>query len=224
MLLQNKRELILLEGIVPIVQKTHFLLAKLGTKSFAAEFNQALKESTPELEKEFFVDDGEKREVKYRWDDALTSNLKYNIAIMPLNEKIKTINQIFAKYFENESAFSNQIYMSLEEMKEMQEGGMEFGGHTHSHPSLASLNKEEQEKEITKSTDILRKSLKNINSFSYPYGHFNEETMKILKDNGYELAITIDVGINKGKNFDPLKVKRFDTNDIPFSKEGEESK
>lgn len=206
------------EGVVPAVQKTHFLLAKLGAKSFALEFNNALKEKFPKLVKEFLVDGSAKRQLKHRWDDALTSNLKYNIAVMPLKPKIALLNAIFAKHFEDEAEFCGQLYMGWEEMKEMEEEGMEFGGHTHSHPTLASLDKKGQEKEIGQSTEALRKRLKKkINCFSYPYGSFNQDTLEILKGNNYELGITTDVGVNKGNGIDPLKIKRFDTNDLPFS-------
>ena len=206
------------EGIVPVVQKTHFLLAKLGAKDFAEEFNRSLKERFPDLVEEFFVDDGEKRQAKHRWDDALTSNLKYNIATMPLGPKVELLNAIFPRHFGNEKEFCGQLYMNWEEMREMEEAGMEFGGHTHSHPTLASLDKEGQEKEIIESTGILRKGLRGkIRCFSYPYGSFNQDTIEILQGDGYEMALTTDVGVNKGIAIDPFKIKRFDTNDIPCS-------
>lgn len=206
------------EKVVPAVQKAHFLLARLGTKDFASEFNKELRERFPRLVRQFFVDGKNKRQVKHRWDDALTSNLKYNIAIMPQKPKSELLNAIFARHFEDEACFCTGLYMSWEEMREMEEQGMEFGGHTHSHPTLASLGMEEQEGEIAESTRMLRKKLGGkVNCFSYPYGSFNSDTIEILKGNGYEMAITTDVGVNKGRDIGPLKIKRIDTNDLPFS-------
>ena len=211
----------LTEFIVPSVHKTHFLLAKIGSTALADEFNQALKSKFPELVERFFVDDKTKNERTYKWDDPLTSNLKYNIATMPLKPRIEILNQIFTKYFENEKEFCKEIYMSFEEMKEMMEEGMDFGGHAHTHPMLSRLTKEEQFREIRSSGEIMEKKLKQkINMFSYPYGDFNEVTIDLLKREEYICGVTTSVGINEGGSIDPFRIKRLDTNDLPFDDGG----
>ena len=211
----------LTEFVVPAVHKTHFLLAKIDSRTFADAFNQAVKSSFPELVERYFVDDNVKKERKYRWDDQLTSNLKYNIATMPLKPKVEILNQIFARYFENEKEFCRELYMSIEEMIEMIEEGMSFGGHTHTHPMLSRLTQEEQIKELKGSKEILEKNLKaKVELFSYPYGSFNETTINILTNNRYICGVTTDVGINEGGNIDPFTIKRLDTNDLPFDEGG----
>lgn len=59
-----------------------------------------------------------------------------------------------------------------------------IGAHTVSHPSLARLNREDQEKEIKESRDVLARILqKEVTLFSYPFGNpqrdFNEDTIDI---------------------------------------------
>lgn len=206
----------LTEFIVPPVHKAHFLLAKLRGNIFAKEFNQVLRSKFKELVDEFTVDDKEKKQRKYRWDDALTANLKYSIAAMPYLEKSAILNQIFAKYFENEDVFCRELYMSFEEMQEMFKSGMSFGCHTHRHPALSNLGLREQAKEIKDSKDALEKNLETkIKLFSYPYGDFNQTTIEILKEQGYVCALTSDLGINQGRPADPFVLKRLDTNDLP---------
>jgi peptidoglycan/xylan/chitin deacetylase (PgdA/CDA1 family) len=206
------------EHIVPSVHKAHFLLAKLGIAFFAEQFNATLNKEFPELAKDFFVDNRCKRENKYRWDDALTANLKYNIAAMPLKAKAEILNQIFAKHFENERNFCEKLYMGWHEMREMVEAGMSFGGHSHTHPMLSKLIRKEQLNEIEKSNKILSKGLGiKIKMFSYPYGDFNETTIRILMNCRYVCGVTSDVGVNRGNDINPFLIKRMDTNDLPFN-------
>ncbi len=212
----------LTESVVPAVNKAHFLLAKLGSRKFVEEFNKALQSLFQELVKTFFVDGKIKKERKYKWDNPLTSNLKYNIAIMPNEPKVKILNQIFEEYFENEKEFCKELYMNREEMKEMMEEGMSFGGHTHTHPMLSHLTQEEQTKEIMDSTEKLRKEFKTeIKLFSYPYGSFNDTTIGILKKERYICSVTTDVEVNTGSNINAFTLKRFSTNDLPFEEKGE---
>lgn len=211
----------LTEFVIPVVHKTHFLLAKIGSGTFANEFNYILKDKFPELIEIYFVDDKFKKETKYRWDDVLTANLKWTIATMPFKPKVKILNQIFAKYFEYEKDFCKELYMNYDEIREMIEEGMNFGGHSHTHPKLAELTVEEQIKELKNPKKILEKELKTkIKAFSYPYGSFNDTTINILKREGYVCGVTTDVGINKGSNINTFTLKRVDTNDLPFNQRG----
>ncbi len=198
----------------PAVHKTHFLLAKIGSEQFSKEFNLALKEMFPEMLEDFFVDGKQKQERKYRWDDALTANLKYDIATMPTKPKVEILNQVFSKHFEDEKMFCKQLYMSWDEMKEMSEEGMEFGGHTKSHPMLGKLDEKGQLEELQESKAVLEKGLgAKISLFSYPYGNFNDTTIKLLKMLGYSCGVTTEALVNVGI-VSPFKISRLDTNDI----------
>lgn len=206
----------LTEFIVPAVHKTHFLLAKIGPKIFGEEFNKILKTEFPELSKTYYIDNKIKKEKKYRWDNTITANLKWTISAMPSKPKIKILNQIFTNHFENEKEFCKELFMNFDEIKEMIEEGMSFGSHSHSHPMLPQLTREEQIKEIRDSKKLLEKKLKQkIKLFSYPYGGFNKATIDILKEECI-CGLTVEPGINKGNNINPFTLKRLDTNDLPF--------
>lgn len=85
--------------------------------------------------------------------------------------------------------------MGDSEIHEMQEYGIEFGGHTLTHPMLAKINIDEARREIMESKAILDKKLgKNMNVFAYPYGNLNEDVKKIVKEAGYEFAVATDSG------------------------------
>jgi len=210
----------LVDVSVVVVHKVHFLLAKADIKELAFKFNQILKRDFSQLLDKFFVDDKEKKEKKYRWDDNLTANLKYSIATMPEDVRQSIVEEIFSNYFSDEEKVSKELYMNMEELKEMKEAGMEIGAHTHTHRILSCLSKEEQLNEIRTSKLILENGLREkIDLFSYPYGGLNGETIEVLKKQGFRGAVTTCFGINKGK-INPFQIKRLDTNDLPFGAYG----
>jgi len=200
---------------VPIVQKVQFLLAELGSVNFANEFNLSVKEKFPELYSKVKVTNDLNEKTKRRWDDALTSNLKYNIGSLDFETKDIIVGSIFNKTFKDEENFCKELYMDYDEMKEMLEHNVTFGGHTHTHPILSTLSKENQRYELKKSKEILEKNLgTKINFFSYPNGKFNEDTINILKEQKYSCALSTKVKLNEGI-VDKFKICRFDANDVP---------
>lgn len=85
--------------------------------------------------------------------------------------------------------------MSDEEISEMQNYGIEFGGHTMTHPRLSQISKEEALKEIKESQEILEKKLgKKMLCFAYPYGDRDKGVKEIVKELGYEFAVATDSG------------------------------
>ncbi|WP_047383462.1 polysaccharide deacetylase family protein [Cetobacterium sp. ZWU0022] len=85
--------------------------------------------------------------------------------------------------------------MSIEELLEMQKYGIEFGGHTSTHPKLAELTLQEVKKEIILSKNNIENMIgKRLLSFAYPYGSLNEDVKKISQESGYEFAVATDSG------------------------------
>lgn len=87
------------------------------------------------------------------------------------------------------------IIMSWDEVKEMNENGINFGAHTVTHPILTRVSLQQAKHEITKSKKDIEKRLnKPVTTFSYPNGladDFNEEIKNLLKENGFICASTI---------------------------------
>lgn len=206
----------LTEATVPPVHQVHFLLAKLGSRVFSNEFNEILESNFAQHCDDFHIDEKATKTDKYKWDDKdiMAANLKYNVSIMPSDLKTKVLNRIFNKHFNDQEEFCQNLYMNFDEMKEMLSQGMSFGGHTHSHPMLSKLSKEEQAKEISDSKEILESGLgTTIDFFSYPYGNYNETTIKVLSEQGFSCALTTDFDVNKGR-VNVFALKRLDTNHL----------
>lgn len=88
-------------------------------------------------------------------------------------------------------------YLTLEQIKDMQERGIEIGSHTADHLSLKLLDKDLRLHEIRDSKIFLEWSgLETIYSFSYPNGAYDDEIIEMLKNEKYLTAVTGDVGLN----------------------------
>ena len=89
--------------------------------------------------------------------------------------------------------------LNWEEVREMRRGGMNFGAHTVSHPSLPYIPMEEARAEILQSKKILETQLNEpIVHFCYPNPggmlNFTPEIKALVKDAGFESAATSQFG------------------------------
>ena len=99
--------------------------------------------------------------------------------------------------------------LSWKELQEMQATGMEIASHSLNHSSLSDLSIEEQMAEIHKSKELLDRYLgQNTKYFCYPNGSYTQDTLQLLRDKGFVLAVTIDPGWVKPGD-DPLTLRRI---------------
>tara|TARA_Y100001970_G_C14112175_1_gene791500 strand:+ start:34 stop:1017 length:984 start_codon:yes stop_codon:yes gene_type:complete len=137
-----------------------------------------------------------------------------------LDEELRTmiINNIFTKYVTSDTKeFSKNLYMSIENIKEMQKNGMFIGSHGYNHYWLDSLSSEDQENEIDKSLDFLSQitDLDEGWVMCYPYGAYDNSLINILKEKGCKLAFTTKGNLSKLSESECFEIERLDTNDIP---------
>lgn len=88
-------------------------------------------------------------------------------------------------------------FMSLAQIHELIDSGLiEVGSHTMTHPSLEILHDEEAKKEIFESKKSLEETFGvSVTSFAYPAGAYNNETLKLVREAGYTIALTTHPGI-----------------------------
>lgn len=66
-----------------------------------------------------------------------------------------------------------------------------IGAHTSSHPHLSQLSEEDQRREIEGSKIDLEQLLgKPVCHFAYPHGDYDERTLHLMKELGFETAVT----------------------------------
>lgn len=107
--------------------------------------------------------------------------------------------------------------MNRDELLEMQNYGIEFGGHTCTHPRLTELSLEETKTEVINSKFNIEKTIgRELLSFAYPYGSLNEEIKKIPKEIGYRFAVATDSGsiVFSDDLFEIRRIGIFPTNNL----------
>lgn len=117
------------------------------------------------------------------------------------------------------------MYLTFDEIKEMNDAGMIIGSHTVSHSVMSKLSFIEQKHEIVSSFKLLNDVANglSIKTFCYPYGGFHtftNETEKILLDENCLFSFNVehrDITINDIQNR-PQALPRYDCNYFPYGK------
>jgi len=137
------------------------------------------------------------------------------------------VAELFNRYVKREvSEFARELYLGPEQLKEMAKGGMAIGVHGYSHRWLNSLAIAEQTTELDLSLsflkDIYGKQPKDW-TVCYPYGGYNEDTLRLLGEKNCALGLTARVALVEDYST-PLLLPRLDTNDLPKSGTAEANK
>ena len=153
------------------------------------------------------------------YDNKNVAFLKYLLQIyFSENIQNKCCDYLFRKYVtKNEKLFSKNLYMSIADLKYLIKSKMYLGAHGFQHKRFSKSNYEEKKTEIKKNLIFLKKigAHKKNWAMCYPYGAYDNQTIKILKKNKCIFGLTIESGFNifkKKKIF--YNLKRFDTNEF----------
>ena len=128
------------------------------------------------------------------FDDSYHDN--YTIAL-PLLRRLEVPFAVFVTtgFIDNRLPMwwypKEQLGLSREELLALdREPLCTIGAHTVSHPRLDTLTPQEQLREIAESRKTLEDLLgHSVIHFSYPHGAYNNETLDIVKDNGFRSAL-----------------------------------
>ena len=93
---------------------------------------------------------------------------------------------------------STAPWMTWDMVREMHRGGIEFGGHTVTHPVLSLCSMEQQRDEIQRSKTRIEEEIgAPISAFSYPIGQpwaFSSQTMGAVQEAGYQWGFSFYPG------------------------------
>lgn len=83
-------------------------------------------------------------------------------------------------------------HLSWNQIKEMSDNGIWFGSHSVNHHFLTRQNDKIVRYELEASKKNLEDKLgKPVNSFSYPYGDYNNKIINFVKETGYDTAFSL---------------------------------
>lgn len=220
----------LVDGGLLEVNKIHFTLAKGNEKNIVRDIldyslkikeklreklNIANRDISEELYKRYAVSNGR--------DTLDTSFIKKMLQeVLPAENRTEIIDILFDKYVEvSEEVLANDLYVNKTQLKVMKKLGMFIGLHGYEHNHLALLTEEEQKKDLEKSLSAMREFIdEDAWVMNYPYGSYNETTLRLIKSRGAVLGLTTKRGIADIKPDSALELARFDCNDFPPKGEG----
>lgn len=110
------------------------------------------------------------------------------------------------------SELDGSYYLSEEALKEMSQNNIDIESHTVNHLHLNKLTYDEQLKEMSDSkTKLENITGKKVASIAFPFGDYNEDSVKAAKNAGYSIAFTTNKGF-ADRDDNPLELNRIYVN------------
>lgn len=130
-----------------------------------------------------------KKSILITFDDGYADNYVHAFPILKELDMKATI-------FVISSGIDGGYYMSSDQLKDMVNYGIDIESHTVNHVHLDTLPYEEQLKELKDSKATIEKvTNKEVLSIAFPFGDYNENTLKAVTDAGYSIAFTTNRGL-----------------------------
>ncbi len=105
-----------------------------------------------------------------------------------------------------------RCFLNWDEAREMQQHGMSFGSHTHTHEILSKLPYHAQFQELCISRECMESELdRSIDTLAYPVGQdgtFDDDTFQALREAKYQTAFSFHSGVNRPGHIQPFNVLR----------------
>jgi peptidoglycan/xylan/chitin deacetylase (PgdA/CDA1 family) len=100
--------------------------------------------------------------------------------------------------------------VSWEDVRALQEAGIEFGCHSSVHRPMTGMRLSELAEDTVRARAILEEGLAtSVKTLAYPYGAENEFVRRVLEDLGFQAAVSCVPGISRlGDN--PLRLPRIE--------------
>jgi len=105
--------------------------------------------------------------------------------------------KVTASFFPILSEINAKQRVNWAQLKEITTSGFTVGSHGVSHKSLPQLHKEESHFELTESKRIIEQNIgQKVDVISLPFGMYNNKLLTVLKEVGYNTALTTRARIN----------------------------
>jgi peptidoglycan/xylan/chitin deacetylase (PgdA/CDA1 family) len=99
--------------------------------------------------------------------------------------------------------------LSWAQLREVASRGVEIGAHTHSHPQLDTLSRQDAWREITKCKSLLETELgAPVISFAYPHGYSSHGVRQLVRVAGYQSACGVTNALSSMTD-DPFALARL---------------
>jgi len=200
------------------MNRIHLLLGALGQKEFRRRFERLLDHYKGSYKLE--IPSATAFDKLYPRDEKDTRKFKKLLNFqLPHTVLSPILKSLFKQVYGSEKEIVERFYMTLDEIKEIKNEGIDIGIHTHNHHILSYLDIHQQKYEITTAVDYLREQI-NLEKIhvAYPYGvpgTWNNNTKRLMKGLGYQAGLTLGRRIVKPNDlYGRWEIPRYDVNDI----------
>lgn len=188
------------ENTVPLPHKLHYLIAHFGLETLRDKVWERLNESQREIYRT--------AEAHYRLRWISETNVVKGIFQRDLEGSIgPLLTELLEQNVGPEPELARRLFLSQAQIQEMRAGGMNFGGHSRTHPWFDFIDAARREKEIRASHVWLETVEQAPFPFAYPYGGLADDTPSYLQQNNFRVAFTTHEQI---EHTDPFYIGRFD--------------
>jgi len=124
------------------------------------------------------------------WNNSLYYKIYNQLRFLHAHERDQILKELGIWANAESSSQDNQISLSSNDLIALEKGGLiEIGAHTVSHPHLPKIPLNMQRDEINDSKVYLENIIGHkVNSFAYPFGSYNKDTIILVKEAGFNCA------------------------------------
>jgi peptidoglycan/xylan/chitin deacetylase (PgdA/CDA1 family) len=108
-----------------------------------------------------------------------------------------------------EPELKHAAVMSWDDLRRVAQQGATLAAHSRTHPIMTNIPPERMRWEVAGSRDDLRREIGiSATAFAYPSGAHNREVVRILQEEGFQLAVTTNKNHNDFAVADPFRLSR----------------
>lgn len=171
----------------------HLLMARLG----APRMNELLHEQlceTGDVSDDWLDDTSWHSEADrlYHYETPGRARLKYLLTMrLPPNIRNRHIKLLFRTRIGSPRRWSQEWYLSWDDIVGLQSGGHTVGGHGYLHEPLERLSEAQQKEDMVRVARLFQDGFGHTRRpFSYPYGRVGDSTPSLCRDAGFVQAFT----------------------------------
>ena len=148
---------------------------------------------------------------------SLASDEEKRLGVRTLQQYVKTLSNddamtAVADISHTLNGKPKQTYKTVldwDELRQLAQEGLDFGGHTQTHPILTQLSLDAVRKEVSGSLADLQRELGDVlPSFAYPNGNHNDDIINIMREAGYQIAFSTLDGFSNLNRVNPFSIHR----------------
>jgi peptidoglycan/xylan/chitin deacetylase (PgdA/CDA1 family) len=202
------------------VNKIHFTLAACtDTEALVEDMETLLAARAAEFALRPLAEYRQDLMVPNRFDPASVNYFKRMLQhALPPALRAWIADRLFERHVSvDQATFAEEIYVSLDQLQVMRQGGMVIGGHGDQHLWLDKVDDDTRLREVAVSADLLDECgvATDRRSFCYPYGGNDAPTRDLLLRFGFSVAFCTEVDVADTARQSLLQLPRLDTSHLP---------